>query len=276
MNDRPCHTMYQAFLVDIDGVLTCGSSALPGAVDALRVIQTQGRVVLLTNNSTRSQREVAQYLSLLTLEVAAEDVLPTSTLAARYLRERAGATTVWVVGEAGLRDELIIAGHELADRPDRAEWLVVGMDRRLDYEKLRLALQALLGGARLLATNEDATYPTGGGLVPGAGAVVGALRGMGYAPEAVVGKPSRLAFEVALAQLALPAERVLMIGDRLDTDIVGARAAGLDSALVLSGVSAAGDLARTHVRPTWVAASLADLCAGRAQRCAGDDDRLSG
>ncbi len=268
--------MYQAFLVDMDGVLTRGSSALPGAVDALRAMQTHGRVLLLTNNSTRSQQEVSRHLSLLAFDVAAEDVLPTSTLAARYLRERAGATTVWVVGEAGLRDELVLAGHELADRPDRAEWLVVGMDRRLDYEKLRLALQALLGGARLLATNEDATFPVGDGLVPGAGAVVGALRGMGYAPEAVIGKPSRLAFDAALAQLALPAERVLMIGDRLETDIVGACDAGLDSALVLSGVSAADDLARSGIRPTWVAASLADLCAGRMERFPEDGGRSLG
>lgn len=267
--------MYQAFLVDMDGVLTHGSSALPGAADALRRIQAQGRVVLLTNNSTRSRREVSRYLSSLAFDVTALDVLPTSTLAARHLRDHAGATTVWVVGEEGLREELGIAGHTVADRPGHAEWVVVGMDRGLDYEKLRLALQALLGGARLLATNEDATYPTDDGVVPGAGAVVGALRGMGYVPEAVVGKPSRYAFEIALAQLAVPAERVLMIGDRLETDIAGACAAGLDSALVLTGVSAASDLARARVRPTWVAASLADLCAGRAERCAGDDRRSS-
>lgn len=259
---------YEAFLVDVDGVLTRGSQPLPGAVEGLQALQARGRAVLLTNNSTRSRSELSAHLTSLGFRISAADIFATSYLAARYLRDVSGAARVWVLGEEGLRTELVAAGHCLAERPVDADWVVVGMDRRFDYAKLSQALQGLLAGARLLVTNEDATFPTTDGLVPGAGAIVGALRGMGYEPDAVIGKPSPLAFAIALEELGTPKERVLVIGDRLETDIVGGCAAGMDTALVLSGVSREPDLAGSTVRPTWVADDLAAVALG-AWRVAG-------
>jgi len=253
---------YEAFLVDVDGVLTRGSQPLPGAVEGLKALQARGRVVLLTNNSTRSRSHLSTHLTSLGFPVSAADVFATSYLAARYLCDVCGAARVWVLGEDGLRSELAAAGHRLAERPADADWVVVGMDRGFDYAKVSLALQALLAGARLLVTNEDATFPTTEGVVPGAGAIVGALRGMGYAPDTVIGKPSALAFAIALEELGTPKERVLVIGDRLETDIAGGCAAGMDTVLVLSGVSRESDLARSSVRPTWVADDLAAVAAG--------------
>ena len=266
---------YAAYVVDVDGVLTRGTHPLPGAIDALCTLQARARVVLLTNNSTRSRTDLASHLCALGFAVAADDVFATSYLAAHYLRDLAGAAHVWVVGEEGLRSELAQAGHHLTARPTDAAWVVVGMDRNLSYATLNQALQALLAGARLLVTNEDATYPTARGLVPGAGAIVGALRGMGYAPAAVIGKPSPLAFEIALRELGKPKEKVLVVGDRLETDIAGGNAAGMDTVLVLSGVSSPLDLARSAIQPTWVAASFADLCEGRVERCSTGDPRPS-
>jgi len=256
---------YGAFLVDVDGVLTRGDDALPEAVEAFAALQARGRVLVLTNNSTRSRSELAEHLGRLGFAVSPDDILGSAFLAARYLARHYGPVDVWVLGEDGVRDEMLLSGHRLATRPEDATWVVAGMDRDVTYAKLSQALRALVGGARILATNEDATFPTADGLVPGAGAIVGALRGMGFAAEHVVGKPSPVAFEVALDLLGLPAKRVLMIGDRLDTDIAGAQAAGLDSALVLSGVDSLDDIARSGVHPTWVAASLADLCAGKVE-----------
>jgi phosphoglycolate/pyridoxal phosphate phosphatase family enzyme len=256
---------YGAFLVDVDGVLTRGNDALPGAAEAFAALRSLGRALVLTNNSTRSRRGLAEHLETLGFAVCPDDILGSAFLAARYLARHYGPVDVWVLGEDGVRDEMRLAGHRLAARPGDAAWVVAGMDRGVTYAKLAQALRALVGGARILATNEDATFPTAEGLVPGAGAIVGALRGMGFAAEHVVGKPSPAAFEVALDVLGLPANRVLMIGDRLDTDIAGAQAAGLDSAFILSGVDSFDDIDRSGVHPTWIAASFADLCAGRVE-----------
>ncbi|MDD5264847.1 MAG: HAD-IIA family hydrolase [Candidatus Bipolaricaulis sp.] len=259
---------YEAFLVDVDGVLTRGSQPLAGAVEGLKALQARGRVVLLTNNSTRSRGQLSTHLTALGFPVSAADVFATSYLAARYLRDVCGSARVWVLGEDGLRTELAEAGHRLAERPTDADWVVVGMDRGFDYARLSLTLQALLSGARLLVTNEDATFPTTEGLVPGAGAIAGALRGMGYSPNAVIGKPSALAFAIALQELGTPKERVLVIGDRLETDIAGGCAAGMDTVLVLSGVSRESDLADSSVRPTWVAADLGSVAVEAWRRVA--------
>jgi 4-nitrophenyl phosphatase len=193
--------------------------------------------------------------------VEPSEVLPSSYVAAKFLRRRFGSVRFWYIGEEGILEEMRAAGHTLVSA-EEAEWIVVGMDRSLTYEKLAQALRALLRGARLLATNEDPTFPTPEGLVPGAGAVVGALRGMGFPPEIVVGKPSPISFQVALEILGLGPNEVLMIGDRLDTDIAGAQALGMDTALVLSGVTKPEDLTEARIRPTFVAQDLLELVAG--------------
>lgn len=250
---------YDAYLVDVDGVLVHDSEPIPGAAAALRRLAGASRFLLLTNNSTRSRAQHAGRLADLGFDVLPEQVLPSSYLAAAYLRETAGPTSVWPIGEAGLREELLAAGHRIADRPENTAAVVVGMDRRITYDALAAAHRALRSGARFLATNEDATFPVPGGLQPGAGAMVGALRGMGYAPDVVIGKPSPIAFRMAMHALDVPAERAVMIGDRLETDIVGAREAGLDTALVLSGISTLDEVDRLGIRPTWIAADLASL-----------------
>ncbi|MFN3346544.1 MAG: HAD-IIA family hydrolase [Candidatus Bipolaricaulaceae bacterium] len=252
---------YRGFLLDIDGVLVRGGQVLPGAVEALAHLRARGPVLLLTNNSTKSRAGTAERLNRAGIPVAAHEVLPSSYVAARFLHSRYGPVRFWYVGEEGIPAEMVAAGHSLVP-PAEAEWIVVGMDRELTYAKLSQALRALLRGARLLATNEDPTFPTPDGLVPGAGAVVGAFRGMGFPPEVVVGKPSPIAFRVALEVLGLSGEEVLMIGDRLDTDVAGAQALGLDTALVLSGVTRREDLRKAGIQPTYVAADLASLVQG--------------
>ncbi len=251
---------YKAFLLDIDGVLVRGGVPIPGAQEALTQLRNTGKVLLLTNNSTKSRVGSAARLRECGIFVEPSEIFPSSYVAAQFLR-RFGCVRYWYIGEAGIREEMEAAGHVLVG-PEAAEWLVVGMDRGLTYEKLAQALRALLRGARLLATNEDKTFPTPEGLVPGAGAVVGALRGMGFSPQFVVGKPSAIAFEVALTVLGVQAKEVLMIGDRLETDIGGAARLGMDTALVLSGVTGAEELRGAPVRPTYVARDLSALVRG--------------
>lgn len=252
---------YQGFLLDIDGVLVRGAEPVPGAVEALAALKDRGRVVLLTNNATRSRAEMAARLSSAGFVVSADEVVPSAYVAARHLHEEHGPVRFWSLGERGLVEEMTLAGHTPAP-PTEAQWVVVGMDRGLTYDKLVQTLQALLSGARFLATNRDATYPTENGLVPGAGAIVGALEGMGFPPERVMGKPSPTGYRIALEVAGVPPDRALMIGDRLETDILGAQALGMDTALVLSGISTLEDVARHGIHPTWVARDLAALVRG--------------
>jgi len=133
------------------------------------------------------------------------------------------------------------------------------MDRAITYKKLADGLQALTTGARLLATNEDGTYPTPTAPMPSAGAIVGALRGMGYMPEVTVGKPERYLYEMAFDRLGNPDANILMIGDRLGTDILGATRLGMDTLLVLSGISQRPEIEASGITPTWIAESISSL-----------------
>ncbi len=253
---------YDAYLLDVDGVLVRDSEPTDDAVAAFAHLNEVGPVCLLTNNSARSREQHAERLVRIGFDVRAEQLLPASYLAAEYLTEVHGTSSVWSIGERGLRDELLAAGHRLADRPEEADALVVGMDRSISYDVLAEGLAALRSGARFIATNEDATFPVPGGVLPGAGAMVGALRGMGFTPEVVIGKPSPIAFRMALDRLDAKPQRVVMIGDRIETDIVGGRDAGLATALVLSGVSTHEDVERLGIRPTWIAEDFSALVRG--------------
>ena len=253
---------YGAFLLDVDGVLVRGSRPIEGAARGLRRLQERGRTMLLTNNSSRSRSEHAERLKQFGFPVAPEDVLPSSYIAASYLSARFGPVSFWVVGEAGLEAELRLAGHHPADSPSTADWVVAGIDWSINYETLADALCALIAGARLLGTNADPTFPAPDGLLPGAGAILGALEGMGFRPDAVIGKPSQIAFQTALDHIGAEPGAVLMIGDRLETDITGGAQAGMDTALVFTGIADRATVARSAIRPTWTAESLAALARG--------------
>lgn len=266
MKDRVLSS-YRAFLLDVDGMLVRGGEVIPGAVDGVVRLQKIGRVILVTNNSTRSRKQVALNLQQAGFPIEAGDIVNSAFIASEYLRERFGSVRVWPLGEEGLATELMNSGHELVS-PCEAEWVIAGMDRNLTYARLAEGLRAFLAGARLLATNEDGTFPTLDGAQPGAGAVIGALKGMGFLPDVVVGKPSKIAFKMALERAECDPEEALMIGYRLETDIFGAREAGIDSALVLTGITTEDMLdMNTSSIPRFVARSVRDLAVGELISC---------
>jgi len=253
---------YRVFLLDVDGVLVRGGEVIPGAIEGVVKLQKMGRVFLLTNNSTRSRDQVSRSLRNVGFRIDAEEIVTSAFIASVYLREHYGPVRVWTLGEEGMDAELAAAGHKLVS-PQEAEWVVAGMDRKLNYERLVQGLRVLMAGARLLATNDDATFPTPKGPQPGAGAVIGAFRGMGFSPHAVVGKPSMIAFQIALEKAECKPEEALMIGDRLETDILGASKAGVDSALVLTGVTRREMIEADVPAPRFVARSILDIAEGR-------------
>ena len=253
---------YHAFFLDVDGVLVRGGEVIPGAIEGVAKLQRIGRVLLLSNNSTRSRKQVALSLKEAGFPIEEQDIVNSAFIASEYLREHYGLLRVWPLGEEGLSEELLNCGHKLV-APQEAEWIVAGMDRSLDYDRLTEALVALsVCGGRLLATNTDRTFPTTDGPRPGAGATIGALTGMGYPPTIIVGKPARIAFEIALERAECKPEEALMIGDRMETDILGASRAGIDSALVLTGVSRREMIETDAYAPRFVARSLQDLANG--------------
>jgi glycerol 3-phosphatase-2 len=251
---------YDALLIDLDGVVYRGDQVITAAAQTLPVVRSRGaRVLFLTNNSARTPSQVAEKLRGLGIAAEPEEVLTSATATAAMLRrEGSGGLTAFVIGERGIREALEHVGIKLLDgEPERADLVVVGWDRVVNYAKLRAASLLVERGARLIATNADASFPAPDGLWPGAGAILAAITTTTGAEPLIVGKPARPLFEAAAE--ATGATNPLMVGDRLDTDVGGAASMGWDSLLVLSGAAKSDDLLGSSVLPTYVAADLSAL-----------------
>ena len=246
---------YAGVVVDLDGVCYRGSTPIAGSREAVAALREAGvAIVFATNNATRTPEDAAEKLVALGFEATPEQIVTSALAAADMI---APQTRCLVVGAHGLRAALQARGCELVDDPDQAEVVVTGLDRDFNYDKLARATRALVAGARFVASNADGSFPDVDGILPGAGAISAALeKASGVAPE-VAGKPQPALFNSAAARL--PDGPLLMIGDRIDTDIYGAAALGWDTALVLTGVSDAAAAARADPAPTWIADDLATL-----------------
>lgn len=231
----PPANRYRAFVLDLDGVVYRGEAPVEGAAEAVEALRRGGRrVVFLTNNSSRTPEAVAEKLRGLGVPASRDDVVTSAQATAAMLD---GARTAFVIGEEGVRRALAEAGiRVLEGEPREADAVVVGWDRGVDYGKLRTAAVLVGRGARLVATNTDAAYPAPGGeLWPGAGALVAAVETATGVRAVSAGKPERPLFEAAVARAGT--RDALVVGDRVETDIVGAVRAGLDAALVFSGAA---------------------------------------
>jgi NagD protein len=174
--------------------------------------------------------------------------------------DRAPGATLFVIGEAPLKDELRLAGFRLCEHPGEIDVVVASFDRAFDYRKLQIAFDAVRAGARLVATNADRYCPTPEGGLPDAAAVIGAIEGCtGASVEEVVGKPSLITARAVLNALGLPASDCVLVGDRLETDILMGQRAGMATAVVLTGVTTPQLLAASDVHPDFVLRNLIDL-----------------
>ncbi len=228
---------------DLDGVVYLGDTPIPGAVEALNGLAAQGHSLwFLTNNSTRSRRDYAEKLSRMGIPTTPEQVMTSSYATALYLKEQGAAgKTVYVVGERGIGEEMTNAGlRVLPDETEGpADYVVVGLDRNLTYDRMARAHEKIRQGARFVATNRDATYPMEVGEIPGGGAMVVFLEYSTRVTPVTIGKPEVGMWERILAVSGVQPSEALMIGDRPETDIMGAKRVGLRTALVLSGVTPA-------------------------------------
>jgi glycerol 3-phosphatase-2 len=250
---------YDCFLLDLDGVLYRADDPIAGAGDVTSWLREQGkRLAFVTNNSSKTPQQVADKLDRMGIQASADEVV-TSALATASLLSRWGVRSAYVIGETGILSALEEAGIEVLDgRPDRAEVVVVGWDRGVTYDRLREAALLVQRGARLVATNADASYPAPDGEWPGAGAILAAITTTTGSPADVqVGKPNPPLFESALERTG--GGRPLVVGDRMDTDVAGAAALGWDSLLVFSGVATPADLLQAGSLPTYMAKDLSAL-----------------
>ncbi|MEJ2718470.1 MAG: HAD-IIA family hydrolase [Deltaproteobacteria bacterium] len=255
------NTRYQAILADLDGTMNRGDVLIPGAKSRYEELSKRGiHWLFLSNNATCPAAHIAANVHRLGLDVSEDQVVNSAAALIHELTEEHAGAGVLVVGEAKLLDAMKQAGIRLVEEPDEADILVAAMDRTFTYDKLARAQAAIRRGALFWATNRDATLPVEGGLLPGAGSVVAAIAtAAGREPDRVLGKPSPDMAELALAILGLPRAASLVVGDRMETDILFARNAGIDSALVLTGASSREDLPAFSYSPTHLFESIAEI-----------------
>ena len=253
---------YDGYLFDLDGTIYLGEELIPGAADVVAKLRERGaRVQFLSNKPVARRDSYATKLTKLGIPCTPDDVVNSPLASARYLAQEHAGERVMAMGEAPLRQELLEAGVELTDAPDETDIVLASWDREMCWPQMDAAHQALLNGARFFATNPDTVCPLEGGrTVPDCGAIIAYLEAStGRSLEVMIGKPSRIITEMALATIDLTADQCLMIGDRLGTDIAMGRTAGLDTALVLTGVTTREDLEGADVEPTWVLGSVAEI-----------------
>jgi NagD protein len=247
-----------AWLMDMDGVLVHEEVAIPGAERFLaRLREFDLPFLVLTNNSTYTRRDLAARLRAGGLDVPEEAIWTSALATANFLQDQRPGGTAFVIGEAGLTTALHQAGYTMTERsPD---YVVLGETRTYSFERITRAIRLIDGGSRFIATNPDPIGPTTSGPLPATGAVAALIsRATGVAPY-FVGKPNPLMMRSALNELTAHSEHTAMIGDRMDTDIVAGLEAGLETILVLTGVTTRTEAERFPYRAARIVDSIADL-----------------
>ena len=246
------------WLTDMDGVLVHEEDPIPGAADFIEVLKDSGRdFLVLTNNSIFTPRDLRARLLRSGIDVP-EDAIWTSAMAtARFLSEQRPGGTAYVVGEAGLTTAMHDVGYVLSDHdPD---YVVLGETRTYSFEAITKAIRLIEGGARFIATNPDPNGPSAAGTLPATGSVAALISTATGRKPYFVGKPNPLMMRSALNRLEAHSETTVMVGDRMDTDIVSGLEAGLRTVLVTTGSTRPDDVEYFPYRPTQVVTSVADL-----------------
>jgi NagD protein len=250
--------MPASWLLDMDGVLAHEEQPIPGAERFLaRLRELEIPFLVLTNNSIYTRRDLSARLRASGLDVP-EDSIWTSALAtARFLESQRPGGSAFTIGEAGLTTALHEAGYTLTER--EPDYVVLGETRTYSFERITLAIRLVAAGARLIATNPDPTGPSAAGPVPATGAVAALISRATDVDPYFVGKPNPLMMRSALNSLGAHSETTAMVGDRMDTDVVAGIEAGMETILVLTGVTTRAMAERFPYRASRIVDSVADL-----------------
>ncbi len=247
----------QGYLLDMDGVLYRGTQAIEGASEFISFLQENNIPFLcLTNHSCYTTRFLSEKVQKFGLDISPEQIYTSSSAAVEWLRQK-NIKTVFAIGEKGLKEPLASAQIEI--HPTEAKCLVIGMDRSLDLKEIAIAYRLLKKDIPFVATNPDIAYPIDDGPAPECGFILAGLEKYSGRSPVLMGKPEPSLFQMAAQYLKTPLENLTMIGDRLDTDIMGGQNAGCQTALILTGSTSKEDLEASHVHPDKVISDLRDL-----------------
>jgi 4-nitrophenyl phosphatase len=255
----------QGLIIDMDGVLWEGETPLPGMPEFLAFLRANHIVFqLATNNASRTPEEYREKLARMGASVDLAEILTSAMATGIFLKSSARpGEQVFILGEEAVRQAVQSAGLRVADADElHADYVVCGMDRGLTWEKLGNAVINIRNGARFIGTNPDVTFPTERGITHGNGAILAALATATGIEPTVIGKPSPYLYRMAMDRLSLPTDRIAALGDRLETDILGARNAGIRSILVFTGVTSRSQQPETDMQPTWSFDNLPSLQSG--------------
>ncbi|MEM3399214.1 MAG: HAD-IIA family hydrolase [Candidatus Micrarchaeia archaeon] len=244
---------FSGIILDLDGVVYRGNTPVKGVPDAInKAIRDGKEVFFLTNLSARTRRQYAIKLRRMGVEASENQIYSSAYGAASYITSIKRNPRVFVVGEDGLKKELMKAGAVMCK--EKTDFVVVGLDRKLTYEKLRIAMGEIRRGARFVATNTDPTYPIENGLIPGAGAVVSAVETCaGMKPELIAGKPNTFLINLIIKKSGLKKSECIMVGDRIGSDVIAGKRAGISTMLVFSGIDTRDALHKSKIKPDYVA-----------------------
>ena len=255
----------KTILFDGDGVLWRAEEKIPGFDQIFNVIEKNNiQWALLTNNNTKTVQNYIDKLAKFGIITDASKVFSSSTITAAYVKKKYGeGAPIHVVGMPALVETMQMAGFTVyyGETPpsEPVKAVVSGMDRAITHEKIKVAMRLILGGAEFIATNTDSSFPTPEGINPGTGMVIGALIGTTNVQPTVIGKPASEIYLTAMEQIGAVPESTVMIGDRLNTDILGANNAGIQSIVVFSGVTSPESYAQSDIKANASFSSIAEL-----------------
>lgn len=252
---------FRGYIFDLDGTIYLGGKLIPKARETIERLKSLAkRIVYLTNKPLQTRQDYAAKLTRLGIPTQPEEIINSSLVMARWLSKEAPGATIYAIGEAPFIEEMIRAGFRVSEKAGEIQYVIASFDRTFDYRKLNIALQAIKKGAHFIATNPDRTCPVENGEIPDCGAMIGAVEGTtGRKVEMIVGKPSDIMIRVAVENLRLRPQDCILVGDRLETDMVMAKKAGMASAVVLTGVTTRETLKKSHIQPDYIWESLAEI-----------------
>lgn len=246
------------FLIDMDGVLLRGRTLIPGANEFIEKLkQLQRKFLILTNNPLYTQRDLSHRLQLAGIDIPEENIFTSAIATARFMHTQMPNGKAFVLGEAGLTQALHEVGYVMTDtEPD---YVVLGEVRNYSMDQITRAIRLINDGALFIATNPDPTGPDEGGIVPACGALAALIEAATRKKPLFIGKPNPLMMRSALNYMNMHSVETAMIGDRMDTDVIAGISAGLETILVLTGVTRMEDLSNFPYRPSYIFDSIGDI-----------------